>query len=234
MSHPFVSCICPTYNRRKFLPNLLKIFNEQTYPKNYMELIIIDDSDVSNQDLIDDHIKKYPDNNIKYVYSKERILLGKKRNMLNDMSTGDYIVCFDDDDYYPPERVSHAIIKMLTENVNLAGSSILHIYYTKTGEIREYGPYGKFHATNGTFAYHKSFLKNHKYDEKATKQEEPYFLNNFTCPMVQLSPMKTMLCIAHQNNTFDKDNIKNVGKLTNYKLKNFIKNKELLDFYKKI
>ena len=58
---PFVSVICPTYNRRQFLPNLIHQFNYQTYPQNYMELIILDDSPQTNADIIP------VQSNIKYI-----------------------------------------------------------------------------------------------------------------------------------------------------------------------
>jgi len=32
--------------------------------------------------------------------------------MLNDMCLGEYIVCMDDDDFYPPDKISFAINKM--------------------------------------------------------------------------------------------------------------------------
>ena len=48
-----VIIITPTYNRRKFLPILIYQFIKQTYPKHLLSIIILDDSDVSNQDIID-------------------------------------------------------------------------------------------------------------------------------------------------------------------------------------
>ena len=48
---PFVSVCTPTYNRRVFLPQLIKCFQAQTYPKELMEWIVIDDSDDSVEDL---------------------------------------------------------------------------------------------------------------------------------------------------------------------------------------
>lgn len=231
MSRPFVSCITPTYGRALFLPNLLKIFNYQTYPANLMELIILDDSPESNQHIID---KYNVNNNIKYTHLKEKLPLGKKRNMLNDMATGDYIVCFDDDDYYPPERVSHAITKMTATKNNLSGASLLYVYFTHLDQIYAFGPYGPNHATNGTFAYNRSFLQKHKYEDNAKSAEEAYFLEKYTNPLVQLDPFKTILCIAHNSNTFDKKQIMSTGKLTSLKLKSFVKDKQLLDFYKKL
>ena len=42
---PFVSVCTPTFNRRIFIPQLIKCFKAQTYPKELMEWIIIDDGD---------------------------------------------------------------------------------------------------------------------------------------------------------------------------------------------
>ena len=51
---PFVSVCTPTYNRRKFIPYLIKSFQEQTYPKQLMEWIVIDDGEDSVEDLFKD------------------------------------------------------------------------------------------------------------------------------------------------------------------------------------
>ncbi len=47
-----VSCICPTYNRTKFLENLIYMYNYQNYKEENRELIILDDSDSSNEEYI--------------------------------------------------------------------------------------------------------------------------------------------------------------------------------------
>ena len=43
---PFVSICTPTYNRRKFIPHLIKCFKSQTYPPQLMEWIVVDDGTV--------------------------------------------------------------------------------------------------------------------------------------------------------------------------------------------
>ena len=75
MSLPFVSCLTPTYERRRFLPYLLDIFRRQTYPVDRRELVILDDSKESNQDLIDEFKKKYPQVQINYQYNPEKLKL---------------------------------------------------------------------------------------------------------------------------------------------------------------
>ena len=42
--HPFVSVLCPTYNRQALIPLVVEQFMSQRYPKDRMELVILDDS----------------------------------------------------------------------------------------------------------------------------------------------------------------------------------------------
>jgi hypothetical protein len=67
--------------------------------------------------------------------------------------------------------------------------------------------------------------------------EEKFFLHNYTAPLVQLDPYKTIICISHSANTFDKHNVINSGRKTDIKLKQFIKGKDnnyLIAFYKQL
>jgi len=228
-TQPFVSVITPTYNRRKFLPMLIQLFKAQTYPSNLMELVILDDSPTSNADLIPS------DTNIRYIYEPVKITLGEKRNMLNKLAKGDVIICFDDDDYHYPERVAHSIVKLNANKTNLAGATIINVYYTDLKEMHQYGPFASNHGTNGTFAYRKTYIKSHQHDPLKNMQEEPSFTNNFSEKMAQLDPFKTIICIAHSSNTFDKKKIlgQSKNKLT-IKLNKIIKNKAYLDFLQTI
>jgi len=232
-NRPYVVCICPTYNRRIFLPNLLYMFNYQTYPKDRMLLLILDDSENSNEDIINDSKL----DNVKYVYSKDRINLGKKRNMLNDIAIqlkAEYIICFDDDDYYPEDKISYTIRMMISRKSFISGCTTIYVYYTSLQKIYKFGPYNDNHCTNGTMAYHVDFIKNRKYDDNALKSEEKSFLNNFSEPILQLEPLKNILCISHTNNTVDKlDKIKYAEEY-NQNIKKIIKNKKLLEFFKNL
>jgi glycosyltransferase involved in cell wall biosynthesis len=134
---PFVSVCTPTFNRRPFIPAMLQCFAHQTYPRDRMEWIIIDDG----TDPIEDLVSQHPC--IKYFRLEEKISLGKKRNMMHEKARGDIIVYMDDDDYYPPERVSHAVATLLDHRkrktgIKLAGSSEMCIYFKpenlRTGE----------------------------------------------------------------------------------------------------
>ena len=196
---PLVSVCTPTFNRRPFIPAIIKCFLAQDYPAERMEWIILDDG----TDKIGDLVKDVP--GVKYTALPAKLALGAKRNAMHALCKGDIIVYMDDDDYYPPQRVSHAV-NMLMEhpNVQCAGSSVMHIYYKDLNKMYRFGPYGVNHATAATFAFRRSFLRKHKYKPEAAIAEEKAFLNNFSEPMVQLDTKKTILVFSHAHNTFDK------------------------------
>lgn len=234
MSRPFVSVLTPTYNRKQFIPALVECYKAQTYPKDRMEWIVLDDGTEKVEELFKKLTKDLP--NIRYISMENKLNIGAKRNILNKEAKGDICVCMDDDDYYCPERVSHAVYKLMSSPlVELAGSSKVYMYYTDTTEIYELGPYGPSHCTNGTMVYKKSYGKTHTYDETVLFAEEKSFLDGYKHAMVQLDPMKVMLVMSHSNNTFDKRQLREkeseVVKKTKLKIKDFIKDKKLRDFY---
>jgi glycosyltransferase involved in cell wall biosynthesis len=199
--YPLVSVCTPTYNRRPFLKYMFQCFLNQTYPRTRMEWIIVDDGTDRIKDVIDDI--DIPQ--IKYFEVKQKMTLGQKRNYMHSKCNGSIIVYMDDDDYYPPERVEHAV-DMLTANPEAlcAGSSEIYIYFKHISQMFQFGPYGPTHATAGTFAFKRELLNMTKYDESASLAEEKAFLKDYTIPFVQLDPFKTILVFSHIHNTFDK------------------------------
>ena len=229
---PFVSVCTPTYNRRHFIPFLIKNFLAQTYPKELMEWVIIDDGEDSVQDLFEGV------ECVKYFRYEEKMKLGRKRNLMHEKCKGDIIIYMDDDDYYPPDRVNHAVNRLRSKPQALAsGSSLMYIYFKHLDKIYMFGPYGPSHATAGTFAFKRELLKQTKYDDDAEMAEEKLFLKNYTIPFTQLDPMKTILCFSHKFNTFDKKKLlinphPNYVRETGMTCKGFIKDRETREWYK--
>ena len=196
---PFVSVCTPTFNRRPFIETMIACFDHQTYPKNRIEWIIIDDG----TDKIGDLVKSHP--NVSYFEYDEKMPLGKKRNLMHKKSKGDIIVYMDDDDYYPPERIQHAVYKLITDDRALCGgSSEMYIYFKHINQLYQFGPYGERHSTAGTFAFKRKLLKQTRYEEDACLAEEKSFLKNYTIPFVQFDTTKTILVFSHVHNTYDK------------------------------
>jgi glycosyltransferase involved in cell wall biosynthesis len=198
---PFVSICTPTYNRRPFIPIMFDCFKNQTYPKDRMEWIIVDDG----TDKIADLINASGISNIKYFPLDKKMPLGEKRNYMHKKAKGSIIVYMDDDDYYPPQRVEHAVEKLMANKEALcAGSSEMYIYFKHINQMVQCGPYGPNHATAGTFAFKSRLLDDTQYEDHAALAEEKAFLKNYTVPFVQLDPLKTILVFSHIHNTFDK------------------------------
>jgi len=236
MAPIIVSVITPTYNRRRFIPYLIKCYESQNYKKENMEWIILDDGQDKVKDLFDAAAKRIP--NIRYIPLDEKLTIGEKRNRLNDEAIGSIIVAMDDDDYYPPERVSHVVMRFANnKEVQLAGTSEVYMYYSDVKEIYKLGPYNPNHATNGTMAWRKSYSNSHRYDDTVTHAEEQSFLEGYKHKMIQLDPFKVMLVMSHSENTFDKKKMReDVGKnpfitKTSYNIKYFIKDSEMRAFF---
>ena len=196
-----VSVCTPTFNRRPFIKNMFQCFMNQDYPKHRIEWIIVDDG----TDKVRDVIEAAGVPQIKYFALPDKLPLGAKRNFMHSHCKGSIIVYMDDDDYYPPERIAHAVTT-LQENRDAmcAGSSEIYIYFKHIQKMIQFGPYGPNHATAGTFAFRAELLKQTRYQDHAAVAEEREFLKGYTVPFVQLDPMKTILCFSHEQNTFDK------------------------------
>jgi glycosyltransferase involved in cell wall biosynthesis len=241
LDKPLVSVCTPTFNRRPFIAAMMECFNHQTYPRDRMEWIIVDDGTDPVGDLVSHH------SCVKYYRIADKISLGKKRNLMHEKAQGEIIVYMDDDDYYPPERVSHAVETLLHHRkrrtgIKLVGSSEMCIYFKGVGEgqMVQFGPYGPNHATAATFAFWKELLTDLHlaYDETACLAEERAFLRGYTVPMAQLDPMKVILVFSHEHNTFDKRTLlQNMGKpnsgmqISTRAVTDFIKEPALLRFY---
>jgi len=231
-THPPVSIVTPTYNRAKFIPFLFECILQQTYPRERIEWLIYDDGTTSIEPLIAGMKTKL---NIRYFRSDTKCTIGTKRNKLNDEARGEIIVCMDDDDYYSPDRVTHAVHTLISKKVDICGASRNHLFFTDDKSVWEVGPYGLNHATFGTMAYTKHYVKTHRCDEHVVFAEEVDFTARYTSPLAQLDPLKVMLVMCHSDNTFNKHKLRtpenpNIRK-TGLKLKHFIRTAKLRDFY---
>jgi len=222
-----VSLCTPTYNRRPFINQAIQCVQHQDYT-GPMEWIIVDDG----TDPIHDLVAHLP--HVKYIRIHKKMPLGYKRNLIHANCTGDILVYMDDDDYYPPTRVSHAVQRLQSSKCLVAGSSIIHIYYHDLEKILEFGPYLPYHATAGTFAFKKELLLQTSYDDEACMAEENFFLKNYSFPLLQLDPKHVILVVCHNYNTVDKRNVikDGQGKPCSFNIDHIITNPTLLQFFK--
>jgi len=114
MIQPLVTCLCPTKNRRPWLPQAIRCFQRQTYGNKRM-LIVADGSDVS--DLVPDE-----DSRVTLVTLKDSpATLGDKRNVACDLVDTPIIVHWDDDDWSAPGRVSDQVARLQDSGKQVTG-----------------------------------------------------------------------------------------------------------------
>ncbi len=232
---PFVSVVTPTWERPAFLPWLIYMFRYQDYPADKRELIILDDSAKSHQHIIDRLTDGQPEKyQIRYVHHQGRLALGKKRNMLNALATGEYILCMDDDDYYPADKISYTISMMQRHRALISGSDQIPIWYSHINRIFKTHSFGEKHILNGTFCYHRNYLKKHRYADDVNLAEELSFTDDYSVTPLQLPGERTILCISHSQNTFDKDYILGSSVLLDTTLEQRVTDPMLLAWYQSL
>ena len=198
------------FKRFKCIKILFTMIQRQTY-KNIKEWVIIEGSQQkSDADKNKENIKQFiaeikPQVNftINYIeYSGRK--LGGLRNLGNDACTGDIIVCMDDDDYYPPERVEESVTKLNNSKCLIGGVSDVYLYDFFLDRLFKFKGFMEYHSTNNCMAYKKEFLLTHKHDPEIEVGEERSFTFEFTSPLVKLDSRKTIIAISHNFNTFNK------------------------------
>ena len=200
--YPFVSILTPSYNRRHLLPILEQCILNQTYPRCRMEWIIVDDSQDGQPPF---KPLEGTGLTVRNVVLEDKMTLGAKRNYTGSLARGEICVFMDDDDYYVPTRVSHAVEKLETHpQVHVAGSTYLALYFLRLKEFYLAGPWGDNHAMGGALVHRRILLETQRFDPTASHAEEPSFLNRYTIPLIQLDPWQTLVCLAHDTNTYDK------------------------------
>jgi glycosyltransferase involved in cell wall biosynthesis len=198
---PFVSVCTPTFNRRPFIPTMFECFKNQDYPMDRIEWIIVDDG----SDPIEDLINASGISQIRYIKVDTKMALGAKRNYMHTFVKGTIIVYMDDDDYYPPERISHAVDTLHKNPLAMCvGASEIYLFFKGMNKMIQAGPYGPNHATAGTFAFRTILLNDTTYNGDAALAEERAFLKDYTVPFAQLDPLKSILVFSHEHNTYDK------------------------------
>ncbi|MCV6638223.1 glycosyltransferase [Candidatus Albibeggiatoa sp. nov. NOAA] len=128
-----VSIIMPVYNRHQILANTLAALTHQTYPKELMQIIVVDDG---SHDEVLEFIKKYEP--MLPIYYARQIddgyRLAAARNMGLKLATGEAIIFMDADILpYPKDIESYMQVLHVTEQAVLIG----HRRYVDVSKITD-------------------------------------------------------------------------------------------------
>jgi biofilm PGA synthesis N-glycosyltransferase PgaC len=126
---PKVTIIVPTYNEAEFIWRSLYNVYTQNYPKNLMEIIIVDSaSNDGTVDLVKNWSSEHRDIKLKLVEELER--RGKLSAILESLkhvsSESDIVIFTDADAFWEPEALSKAVAYFADKSVGAVTSSITY------------------------------------------------------------------------------------------------------------
>ncbi|AXJ01903.1 Glycosyltransferase involved in cell wall bisynthesis [Cyclonatronum proteinivorum] len=112
-----------TANRRKLGARAVRCFEQQTYAAK--ELVIIDDGDQDYSALFNN----LPPAQVRYIRDVPKgLVLGSLRNLALEAAAGEYLIQWDDDDWYHPERIQvQAQILARGYDACCLSTSLMHI-----------------------------------------------------------------------------------------------------------
>tara|TARA_R110000782_G_scaffold50170_1_gene108898 strand:+ start:643 stop:1293 length:651 start_codon:yes stop_codon:yes gene_type:complete len=188
-----VSIVIPTYNRQKFEKVISYNILCQSYPF-IKEIIIADDG------LVEERLEincPYP-----IIYHNiKRCSIGYKRNYLNKVATGAYIVHMDTDDFYHPEYISSSIYNLIKSRKSVSGSADMIL---KGGDnyYKQRCLYADM-LNEATMVYTAEYASTHFFGD-ANSSEGRSFLPEIK-HIVETDIDKIMCCLVHDDNTVNKN-----------------------------
>ena len=202
---PLVSCVMPTRNRPEFAAQAVRYFLTQDYPNR--ELIVVDDDDSVAAKLPSDP-------RIRVVHSDAaprtgRHTIGALRNTGCAAAKGGIIVCWDDDDWHGPTRVSDQVAPILSGAADVTGLADVDWFEPATGRAWRLTPelHRRLLCRNvygGTIAFRRSLWRRFRFPDKSLA-EDAQFLERAVrsgARLLRLSGDGRYAYIRHQQNSW--------------------------------
>ena len=191
---PLVSCILPTRDRPLFVIEAVKNFLRQDYPKK--ELIIIDDGDNSVNSILP------ADDRIKLIELKHRLPVGEKRNIACKHARGEFIAHFDDDDWYPSNRLQIQISVLLEQGAEVVGTSRLYFFAPRNERAWLYSSPGQQWIAGSTLLYRRSYWSENPFPAVSIGEDSRFIAaRRKTTKLVDLSNPGLCVAMLHSRNT---------------------------------
>ena len=125
--NPLVSLVTCT-NRPDMIPNIMHNYTHQTWENR--ELIIVIDCPDNEFQEIDDSLRHQEDVNLYKVPTG--LSLGHCFNIGMDLSKGDFIAKFDDDDLYGPNYIADQLLPFKYTDADIVGKLCTFMYHEKS------------------------------------------------------------------------------------------------------
>jgi SAM-dependent methyltransferase len=195
MNAPLVSCIMPTADRRAFVPQAIRCFLGQDYVPR--ELLVVDDGAEAIADLVP------ADERIRYVRLETRLPIGRKRNYACDITHGEVIVHWDDDDWSAPWRVRVQVDALLRADADACGLSRLWFYDPVVRRAWEYCyPEDELRwVAGGTLCYRRELWRRSPFPDVDTGEDTSFVWSLPPARVLPLADNRFYVATVHARNT---------------------------------
>ena len=170
--------------------------------------VVVDNSSDSNDTWIGIG-KDHP--HVLYDRVEEPHTIGWMRNRCLDLALkagAEYLVFWDDDDYYPPRRIEDAIAALeANPTAELAGSSKMYLLVLPENTLMTVGPYGANHSTAATMVVRRRYAEVNRFNPEKERGEEFSFTKGWTASVAQTSAETAIVAIGHHRNTVNKSQV---------------------------
>lgn len=198
-SSPLVSCIMPTGDRRGFVAQAVRYFLRQDYPN--LELLILDDGGEALGDAVPE------DERIRYVRLDQRLSLGAKRNAACELARGEIVAHWDDDDWYPPWRLSAQVRALVEGPADVTGTSRLYFFDAVADRAWEYRytATGSPWVAGSTLAYRKRFWERNRFPDVQVGEDSLFLWSGAAKTVCDLDDARLAVASVHSGNTSPKE-----------------------------
>jgi glycosyltransferase involved in cell wall biosynthesis len=216
-----ISILLPTYNRKKFIPFIIRNLKVQDYPHKNLQLVIYDDGDeplIEDYTLFKEAIKPIK---LKLIRKKNKCNIGEKRNELVEKANHNIVVFMDDDDLYEPTYISHSYHILKKNKAGCVGcDKMIFIYppYTKN-DFYALNAGNKLLIHEATMMFYKSWYNKTKGFTNCNRAEGLGITSSCKLKTIELTnPHLTMTAVVHGKNTIDKEKFKGNNNLAEMKI----------------
>ena len=185
----------PTCNRRRFVAQAVWYFLRQDYEAK--ELVVLDDGEDAVSDLIP------PDERVRYLRLEKRLPLGAKRNVGCEVSRGELIAHWDDDDWIAPYRLSSQVRDLQRSNADVCGAGELLHYGLDTGEAWLYrrSPEERPWLAGGTLLYRREAWARTPFPQIDVGEDEEFVARQPAERIHAASDRSFYVALIHRGNT---------------------------------
>ena len=207
---PPISIVTLLHNRRRFVDLCIHNLLITDYPKDKIEWVVVEDSDIVEEQAADKVLKfgrGCAPMSVSYIpLEKKNVPIGSMRNKAIKMAQHDIILFMDDDDHYPPTSFSKRVAWLMAHpwQPKAVACTTIACYDLIRGTSAVNTPPWTLplrqRISEATLTFYKSWWEAKKFP-KVSMAEGEGFLEGRESDVLELPPQQMIVAMSHGKNT---------------------------------